>query len=216
MCAAACFVFVWFLLKPYLATREGRYLGLPLGFGFLGVSYAISAFTHSLTTTSGFTVNSLAWFQLLARPFAFAFLTFTYFFSNKPSSKRLLWDIGLSVLLVALTSFLILNFVAPQFTLSNYQLLSAYIRIFDIVCLLYISVHTLRSHLDAKDSKTILIPFGFIFLAISQYSFLIWATGDGGNVSFYGGLVLRWIGLGLFLFTAYRSFYGSSQKGRSE
>jgi hypothetical protein len=67
--------------------------------------------------------------------------------------------------------------------------------------------------LEAKDSKTILIPFGFIFLGISQYSLLIWATGDGGDVSFYGGLALRWVGLALFLWTAYRSFYGSQKGG---
>ena len=86
--AVVCFILVWFLLKPYLATREGRYIGLPLGFGFLGVSYVLAAFTH-LISSPKFIVNDLAWFQLLARPFAFAFLMFTYFFSNRPSNKRL-------------------------------------------------------------------------------------------------------------------------------
>ena len=210
--AVACFVLVWFLIRPYLATREGRYIGLPLGFGFLGVSYALAAFAHSFPI---FSVNGLTWFQLLARPFAFAFLTFTYFFSKKPSTTRLPWDITLSALLVALTSLFILVFVAPQFAFSTYRFLSIYVRFFNIICLLYISAHTLRSHLEARDSKTILTPFGFIFLGISQYSLLIWATGDGGDLAFYGGLVLRWIGLALFLLTAYRSFYGS-QKRSSE
>jgi hypothetical protein len=174
----------------------------------------LAAFTHAFSFYPVFTVNSLTWFQLLARPFAFAFLTFTYFYSKKSSTKRLPWDITLSALLVALVFLFILVFVAPQFAVSNYRFLTICVRIFNIICLLYISAHTLRSHLEAKDSKTILIPFGYVFLAISQYSLFIWAV-DHGDFPFYGGLLLRWIGLALFLLTAYRSFYGA-QKGSSE
>ena len=79
-----------------------------------------------------------------------------------------------------------------------------------MVCLLYIAIHTLRSHLEAQKSKTILTPFGYMFLGISQYSFVIWAF-DNSKFAFYGGLVLRWIGLALFLLIAYRTFYGSKR-----
>jgi hypothetical protein len=186
-------------------------LGLPLGFGFLGISYALSAFAHSYPT---FSVNPLTWFQLLSRPFAFAFLAFTYYFSKKPSrNTRLIWDITLSVLIVALTSLFVLFFVAPSFALDNYRILSIYIRVFDLVCLLYITIHTLRSHLQAQDSKTILTPFGYMLLGISQYSLLIWSVGNvNDKFPFYGGLALRWLGLVLFLLIAYRTFYGSKKR----
>lgn len=202
--AVVCFILVWFLLKPYLTTREGRYIGLPLGFGFLGASYVLAAIAHFISSPR-FIVNDLAWFQLLARPFAFAFLTFTYFYSNRPSTKRLPWNITLSALLVALTSLAILVFIAPQVAFSNYRTLGIYVRVFCIICLVYISAHTLRRHLKAQNSKTILTPFGFIFLGISQYSLLIWAV-EGGDLPFYSALVIRWIGLALFLLVAYRSF----------
>jgi hypothetical protein len=113
-----------------------------------------------------------------------------------------------------LMSLIILYFVAPQFAVSNYRFLGICVRIFNMICLLYISAHTLRSHLELKNSKTILTPFGFIFLSIGQYSLLLWAV-DSTRVAFYGGLVLRWIGLALFLLVAYRSFY-SSKKRSSE
>jgi hypothetical protein len=210
--AIICFILVWFLIKPYHVTKEGRYLGLPLGFAFLGLSYVLAAFSHSYTP---FSVNTLTWLQLLARPFAFAFLTFTYYFSKKPSKNtRLLWDTTLSILIVALTSAVILIFVAPQFALNNYRFLGTCIRVFNIVCLLYLSIHTLRSHLEAKDSKTVYTPFGYIFLGIGQYSLFIWAI-DGSEFAFYGGLVLRWIGLIVFLLVSYRAFYSSPQ-GSSE
>ena len=124
-----------------------------------------------------------------------------------------MWDVTLSVIIVALTSLIILFFVAPQFAINNYLVLSIYVRIFNIFCLLYITIHTLRSHLVAQDSKTILTPFGYLFLLIGQYSLLIWNMGDISNeFPFYGGLLLRWIGLVLFLLIAYRTFYGANKR----
>ena len=184
-------------------------MGLPLGFGFLGVSYALSGLAHLPAT---FSVNPLTWFQLLSRPYAFVFLAFTYYFSKQSSKNtRLIWDITLSVLIVALTSMFVLLCVAPSFALSNYRILSIYTRAFDIVCLLYITIHTLRSHLEAQDSKTILTPFGYMLLGIGQYSLLIWAI-DGATFAFYGDLVLRWIALVLFLLIACRTFFGSQKR----
>jgi hypothetical protein len=211
--SAMCLVLVWFLIKPYKVTREVRHLGLPIGFGFLCVSYAVSAFTH-LYPLAAFSSLPLAWFQLLLRPFSILFLAFTYYFSKKSSkNSRLMWDVTLSAIIVALTSMVIFFFVAPQFAIGNYQVLSIYVRIFNIVCLLYITINTLKSHLVAQDSKTILTPFGYLFLLIGQYSLLIWDMGNINNeFPFYGGLVLRWIGLVLFLLIAYRTFYGSQKR----
>jgi len=163
---------------------------------------------------ASFSSLPLAWFQLLLRPFSILFLAFTYYFSKKSAKNtRLMWDVTLSAIIVALTSLIIFLFVAPQFTIDNYRVLSIYVRIFNIACLLYITIHTLRSHLVAQDSKTILTPFGYLFLLIGQYSLLIWDTGDIRNeFPFYGGLLLRWIGLVLFLLIAYRTFYGAKKE----
>ncbi|MCW3996422.1 MAG: hypothetical protein NWE98_09805 [Candidatus Bathyarchaeota archaeon] len=213
--AVVCFILVWFLIKPYLVTREGRYLGLPLGFGILGATYALAAFAHSypIFMDPDFSVNDLTWLQLIARPFAFAFLTFTYYFSKKPSKNtHLIWNVILSALLVAVTSLIILVFVAPNSAFGNYRFLSMYIRGFNIACLLYISIHTLRSHLKTQDSKTITTPLGYILLGISQYSLLVWLVDGSTKFPFYGGLVLRWAGLILFLIIAYRTFYGIPKK----
>ena len=153
------------------------------------------------------------WFQLLAKPFAFAFLAFTYYFSKKPAEySRLIWDVTLSVLIIALTSTFILIYVAPGFAFSSYRILGIYTRAFNLVCLFYITIHTLRSHLATQDSKTILTPFGYMLLGIGQYSLLIWAV-DNSELAFYGDLVLRWIALVLFLLIAYQAFYRSHKKG---
>ena len=43
--AALSFTLVRFMVKPYLYTGEGRYIGLPFGFTFLGTSYLFMGLT---------------------------------------------------------------------------------------------------------------------------------------------------------------------------
>ncbi len=203
-----CFVLVWFMAKPYKLTKEGKYLGLPLGFGFLGVTYALAALAYS-PLVSG---RGLMWATLLTRTFAFVFIATTYFFSNKNSKwSQLLGELTISLLIIVLAVLSTLAFVAPQFNIEGYNQANVYLRIFNVACLAYISVYTLRSHVKSPDPKTIWIPFGFIFLAISQYSLLFWYI-DSSFSAFIGSLVIRWAGLIIFLFVAYRTFYSQEKK----
>lgn len=207
--AILCFILLRFMIKPYRLTGESRYLGLPLGFSFLGISYVLGA-----TALSGLfsPYMVLAWIPLLARTFAFSFLVVTYYFSKEPSKNtRLLWDITLSLLIIVLTASVAAVLIFPQFAASSYISTQKYFRIFDIICLTYISIYTLRSHIRNPDPTTIWIPFGFILLGISQYSFLIWAI-DASNFAFTGALLIRLAGLVVFLAVSYRTFYRSSKK----
>ncbi len=205
-----CFILVWFMIRPYKLTREGRYLGLPLGFGFLGISFAFAVLSYSPLALN---LNpKLMWFTLLTRTFAFVFLATTYFFSNKKSKNSLLLgEITITLLFIVLASLLSLTFVTPQFTYDIYSQSNVYFRIFNVICLSYVAIFTLRSHVRNPDPTTIWIPFGFIFLAISQYSLLFWYI-DSSFSAFIGSLVARFAGLAIFLFVAYRTFYSSNKK----
>ena len=46
------FILVKYMIKPYSLTREQRYLGLPLGFAFLGISEIIFSSTNHSATKS--------------------------------------------------------------------------------------------------------------------------------------------------------------------
>jgi hypothetical protein len=102
-------------------------------------------------------------------------------------------------------------FIFPQLAASSYMSAQSYFRIFNIICLIYISIYTLRSHVRKPDPTTIWIPFGFILLGISQYSFLIWAI-DRSNFAFTGALLIRLAGLVVFLIVSIRTFYNSNKK----
>jgi hypothetical protein len=97
-------------------------------------------------------------------------------------------------------------FIFPQVASNDYNDSQMYIRFFNVICLAYIAIHTLRTHMRKSDPTTIWVPLGFIMLAISQYSLLFWYT-DHSLAAFTGSLALRLMALAVFLVVSYRSFH---------
>ena len=207
--AILCFVLLRFMIKPYRTTGEGRYLGLPLGFAFLGASYIFMGF--SLYFESPLLVDDLKWFQLFTQSYAFAFLAATYYFSKKPAQNtRLWWNITYSGLFFAAVVSYLVVFEPPMFGLPSYKTVDEYFRLFNMGCLAYISIHTLRSHASRPDPKTIWIPLSYLLLGFSQYSFLVWSL-DSSFTAYVGAHLLRLSGLLFFLLVAYQAFYGARE-----
>ena len=202
--AFICFILLWFTVKPYRLTREDRYLGLPLGFGFLGLSYILGSIAFSIPD---YFFKGLDWLQLIARTLAFTFLAVTYYFSRKPlKNSKIIWDVTFSLLIITITSLVAVGITLTGLNSNTYQTAQVHVRIINIICLVYISFHTLRSHLEEPDPSTIWIPFGFIMLGVSQYSLFIWAI-DRSLSAFWGALVLRMVALIIFLSVSYNTFY---------
>jgi len=197
------------MIKPYSFTGLGRYVGLPLAFGLLGASYLFSAIAYAQPS---FFPEDVLWFQLIARTFAFVFLAATYYFSSKPFKvSQLFLNITISIMVAGIIGSFFLAIFAPQFDFQNYRTASAYVRVLIMICLSYIIIRVLRSHMEKPDSTTLLIPLGYILLGTSQYSLLIWAA-DASMTAFWGALALRWGGLVIFLFVTYLTFYRSRKK----
>jgi len=206
--AVLCFVLLRFMIKPFHTTGEGRYLGLPLGFAFLGFSYIFMGL--SLYFESSLFVEDLKWLQLFTQAYAFAFVAATYYFSKEPTKNtRLWWNITYAGLaFAAVVSYLVI-FEPPMLELPSYKTVDEYFRIFNVICLAYISIHTLRSHASRPDPKTIWIPLSYLLLVFSQYSLLIWSV-DSSFTAYVGAHFLRVSGLGILLFVVYQAFYGKN------
>ncbi len=204
-----CIILVKFMIKPYKFTREGRYLGLPLGFIFLCISYSIAAIAYFEPANF---FKELLWLQALTRTFAFVFLATTYYFSKKPvKNTHLIWNITFSILIVSLVSLFIVTIITPKIAAPAYTATQLYMRIFNIICLTYIAIQTINSHIKKPDPTTIWTPFGFILLGISQYSLLAWYV-DSSYSAFIGALAIRLVGLSVFLMVTYQTFYRSKNK----
>ncbi len=191
------------MIKPFQITKQNRYLGLPLGFGFLGAAYALSAFVYFQPYFFG---TGTIYLQTIVRTFAFVFLCLTYYFSRKSKeNNRWLWNTSLILLITLFVTSVILLSI-PQVDLPSYQFTSGVLRIFNLICIVYLCAHTLRSHLETPDIDTIWSPFGYILLGISQYSLIIYAS-DNSIAAWWGALAIRWAGFAIFLIIAYRSFW---------
>jgi hypothetical protein len=205
--ALICFILVRYMIKPYTLTREERYIGLPLGFTFLGISEALLAIGLASPPLS-----NLRYISLGLRAFAFVFIAFTYYFSKQPSkNSRVVWISTLSLIVVGITSVSLILVADLLISLGISAIFGTFLRALELVFLLYICMHTLRNHVKTPDSTTIWIPLGFILFTISQYSMLIRAAEENylNGVAWAGGLITRLAGLAVFLFVAYQAFHKS-------
>jgi amino acid transporter len=142
------------------------------------------------------------------------FLAVTYYFSKIPSKNtRQLWDITLSLLIVSLVALFLVTGIFPQVASDTYSASQVYVRVFIVICLSYIAIHTLRSHIKNPDPTTIWVPMGYILLAISQYSLLFWYL-DNSLAAFTGSLALRLMALAVFLAVTYLSFKENKRTGK--
>jgi len=210
--AIMCFILLRFMIKPYKSTGENRYLGLPLGFGFLAATYVISAF--SFYSPQIFGTNTI-YFQLIARTFAFIFIGNTYFFSKKHTqNSQQHWQIALSILIIGLIILLLIVNI-PDITLPSYGITRNFSRVLNLIIILYICIHTFRSHIEKPDPKTIWIPLAYVILLVSQYSLLLYQL-DNSLSAFFAGLILRLIFLSVLLTVSFLTFYRIEKRPKDE
>jgi hypothetical protein len=204
--AALCFVLVRFMIKPYLFTGDSRYVGLPFGFAFLGMSYFSMALAFYLSPLHF--ADEINWAGILLEAYAFIFLAITYYFSGRAfkRSVRLAWQLVFSGMILAVFVSLVIAFGSPILTLPTVRDADRYISVLEIILASYIVVNTLRSHSLKPDPKTIWAPIGFILLAFAEYSSLIWSL-DSSLSALIGAYLVRITGLLVFLYVSYRVFY---------
>jgi hypothetical protein len=206
--AVACFILIKFMKKTYQITHEGRYLGLPLGFGFLCISYILSAITYAQLSD----IEVLWFFQLIFRAFSFVFLAVTYYFSKKRSkNSRIMWNITFSGLFVAVVTLVFLFFLAPQIPRDNYSELNFLVRIISLICISYILIHCIKEQTKEKDRYTRWVLAAYALLGLSQFFSLVWIV-NFSDFAFWGSLTLRLMSLAVFLNFTYKIFYKPNEK----
>lgn len=212
--AVLCFVLVRFMINPYRATGESRYLGLPVGFSLLGFSYIFMI--AALYFKSFSLIEETTWLTIFMEAYAFAFIAATYFFSKKPAdNSRLLWNGFYAVLIITALSLYLVLVEPPTYGSQDFGVANRDVLLFNIACIVYISIFTLRNHFLKPDPQTILVPFGYILLGFSQYSLLILSMGPN-FVASVGANLLRILGLLIFVWVAYKSFHVSQKQPQEE
>jgi hypothetical protein len=212
--AIACFVLTRFMIKPYQLKKQGKYLGLPLGFAILGLSFVLTIILIIQPQT--FLKTELSWLAHFTRVFAFVFLALTYYFSKKTEKHRLQWNLSLSLIIVTFIALTLILIYAPQETLSHYTVALTFVRLLSIGFLAYIIVNTLRIHISNPNTIPKWIPLGFSLLGLSQFLLLACALLEPfsyTDILKWGGFAIRLAGLTVFLVVTYHAFYSVRGKG---
>jgi hypothetical protein len=202
----------YLFLKSYRLHHSVFLLGLPVGFLFLAVSNIFMC----LFLVYGGSAPSLTflWIRVVTRTIGFAFIVFSYAFSNSAidmTKKALVGILLVSVASVSLILFAL--FVAPpQLELPSLRAVDEYFRIANMFFLGYI-IYVLIRKLETTTgevSKLVSAPMAFTILWISQFSMFIWGV-DGSNTAFTAAQVMQVIALALFL-----RIYLLTSKGQSK
>jgi hypothetical protein len=210
--AILCFALLRFMLKPYSTTGEERYLGLPLGFALLGVSYLIAGAVAILDFS--IITEALSWIQISAQSYAFAVIATSYYFSKKTTKNmRLWWTLAYPILFVAIFYVYLILIVPPSFVVSSYEDSNLALLAFNILFLAYVSINTLMTEKKSPSSNKIWIPYAFLLLCFSQFCLFVWSL-DSSFISNIAAYFLRMLSLSIFLFVTYQSFHLSTKQAQ--
>jgi uncharacterized membrane protein len=187
---------VYGMLKSYRVNRSKHLLGFPIGFSFLAISYVLLGVSYVFSSPN---LSSLllpaSWAHILLQSFGFAFLAGTYLFAESSGVSGTLGRVWLFSILVVLAGTTLLVLVIPPYlSLPSYDVADEIFRALNIVLLVYIVAAVSQTLRTAPLEYSRMVLGGFIFIAIGQYSQLLWAL-DSGFWAFALAHVLRLLGL---------------------
>jgi|WetSurMetagenome_2_1015567.scaffolds.fasta_scaffold27301_3 hypothetical protein len=190
----------YLFFKTYRLQHSAFLLGLPVGFLFLAIS---SIFTCLFLVYGSLAISStFFWIRLLTRTIGFAFIVFSYAFSNSTIGMTRNAFVGIllasiaSVLLVLVAIFL----TPPNLELPSVYVVDEYFRItnmFFLGYIIYFLIHKLETA-TGEVSKLVSAPIAFAILWISQFSTFIWGV-DGSLTAFVAGQAMQVIAYAMFL-----------------
>jgi hypothetical protein len=170
-------IVVYLTFRLFRTVRMEYLLGFPIGFSFLavgnvalGISYAYPMFEELAS-----------WLHLFIVSYGFAFLAGTYFMKTRKASRSVgRASVWLFSSLVILAVFVVAVIIVPPHSLfPPYRFADEMFRIVNLVLIGYILLSLYQALKNEPHSIGSMVLAGFIFLATSQYSLLLWALDEG-------------------------------------
>lgn len=228
-----CSVISLYFYRTYRFSGYRYLLGLPTGFAILAISFVFGhlnvAYFYSHANQS--LENIFLWIQLALRSEGFAFIALSYMLKNRmcsttvngllPATSRIWFSphslinsnatkiremivaiLPMSLISIPLMVTISALFVQPILNDTEVKDMSIYTTIFNIMVLGYIFIKSLKALVGAANIKLLYIPAAFALLWLEQYSLII-NYFDNNQFAFIGSIIVRLVGLSLFVFAIY-------------
>ena len=198
--AGLAFSIAYLMLISFRAIRSDHLLGFPIGFSFLGISYLFLGTPFLLSLPE----NLTTWVHLFLGSYGFVFLASAYFFKKRTSSgwSRNIPSLTFFVLSLGAT-FAVMIAVISLPTIS-YEVADGAFRVLNLGLLGYVIYNLNQALKDEVELSSVVL--GFTFLAIEQYSFLLWSLARTFVWSFVFAQLVRIAGLVILVAFIMRGF----------
>jgi len=148
------------------------------------------------------------WFRVVTQTIGFILIAFSYLsagtYQNTPKRSYLIILSGTTTLIFG--AFMILFLTNPSGLESIYSRNEIFATI-NLGLLSYILLFLARKLqlIKLKVSDLIIAPIAFLALWLGQFSFLVFAFAEGGNIALVGSQIARVVGLALFIQIYYQA-----------
>jgi len=190
------------MVKSFRIVRREYLLGFPIAFSFLALSYICQGFASAVSS-----FEQLGnWLHLSLATYGFGFLAITYFFQSKRIWNRFgQFSKFLFSLLLVLAVYVVLLIQALLLKLPPYTLHDELFKALDLGLLWYVIARLYINFQIRPRKGSLVILSGFAFIALGEYTHLIWAL-EGGDWSFIFLQLWRIVGLCILTFTLAKQF----------
>ncbi len=186
------FVIAFQAYRAYRFTQRRYLLNFLFGFLMLGVSYYLIAFGIEVAQTPNI-AQRFEWPRLIVQSIAFALIASAYYTKQKHSERVFLAGL---IALAAIAVPLVLTQLASTVSV---KLVDQYFFLVNFILSLYVFGKSGQGYTKTGRKESVIVISGFGLLALSQYTWFIWAF-EGGTISFLAANLVRL--LGLILITA--------------
>ena len=198
--AGLSFGIAYLMLASFRTIRSEYLLGFPIGFTLLGFSNAFFGLAYLMPFLEGVT----SWFYLLLDCYGFAFLAFTYFFRKSSFTSATRGPRRWYFLLALSAAVVVVAVLLSTSLLPEFQEVDGFFRVVNLVFIGYM-IYCLNRALKAEAELSSVV-LGFTFLAIEQYSLLLWVLDRGFDWAFLFAQLVRIAGLAILVAFIIREF----------
>jgi hypothetical protein len=172
---------LWFSLRAYRLTQLSFLTAFFLGFLLLESSFSF-VLINRLVGNTGALYHGTFWVHEMLQTAAFAFMASAYYFRNKElTNARIATYIIATVIIIAVSVAAFLS-IPPEIAFDWRTVTSPYFYLANLAMLSYAVYRVNATPQKLIRSKSVLVPAGFVILALSQVLWIYWGFTDLNDV----------------------------------
>jgi hypothetical protein len=175
---------LWFSLRAYRITKLSFLIVFFLGFLLLESSFTF-VLINRLVGNTGTLYHGTFWVHEMLQTAAFAFIASAYYFRNKElTGTRIATFVIVTIIIIAISVIAFLS-IPAKLAFDWRTITSPYFYSINLALLSYAVYRVIATPLSSQKlirSKTLLVPAGFIILALGQVLWIYWGFTDLNDV----------------------------------